>query len=77
MVGVSRKSFLGALDRRLGVAQPLDRLAPERRGGTAATVTWCVLGGAEWLRVHDVATMAPAMRAAWALAAPFAHPGNA
>jgi dihydropteroate synthase len=72
LVGVSRKSFLGALEQRLGAPEPVapGALAPERRGGTAAAVTLSVLGGADWLRVHDVATMAAAMRAAWVLRAP-------
>ena len=46
-VGVSRKAFVGALT---DVAEPR-----ERRFGTAAAVAACVFGGAELVRVHDVA----------------------
>ena len=70
LVGVSRKSFLGAIEQRLGAQEETAKHAPERHGGTAAAVTACVLGGAEWVRVHDVATMAAAARTAFALASP-------
>jgi dihydropteroate synthase len=46
LVGPSRKSFIGALTGA-GVA--------ERLSGTLAAVAACVLAGAEFVRVHDVA----------------------
>ncbi len=50
LVGVSRKSFIGTiLDR----SDPKDRL-----WGTAAACTVAIAGGADILRVHDVAPMA-------------------
>lgn len=67
-VGVSRKSFLQAIDRRAGAARAADAPPHERLGGTAAALVACVWGGARWLRVHDVAVMAQAARAAEALA---------
>ncbi len=65
LVGPSRKSFIGAIDKiqlRPGSIGPADRI-----GGTAAALAACVQGGADWLRVHDVATMAQAARVAWAI----------
>jgi dihydropteroate synthase len=50
LVGVSRKSFIGAI---------LDRPDPkDRLWGTAAACTAAIAGGADILRVHDVAQMA-------------------
>lgn len=50
LVGVSRKSFLGKI---------LDRPDPkDRLWGTAAACTVAISGGADILRVHDVAEMA-------------------
>jgi dihydropteroate synthase len=50
LVGVSRKSFLGKI---------LDRPDPkDRLWGTAAACTVAIAGGADILRVHDVAQMA-------------------
>jgi dihydropteroate synthase len=50
LVGVSRKSFIGAI---------LDRPDPkDRLWGTAAACTAAIAGGADILRVHDVAPMA-------------------
>jgi dihydropteroate synthase len=50
LVGVSRKSFLGKI---------LDRPDPkDRLWGTAAACTVAICGGADILRVHDVAQMA-------------------
>jgi dihydropteroate synthase len=47
---VSRKSFIGAI---------LDRPDPkDRLWGTAAACTVAIAGGADILRVHDVAQMA-------------------
>lgn len=50
LVGTSRKGFIGKIT---GVQN-----ASERRWGTAAAVTAAVAGGADILRVHDVAEMA-------------------
>lgn len=48
LIGVSRKSFLGAI---------LDLPAAERIEGTAAAVTASILKGASVIRVHDVKEM--------------------
>jgi dihydropteroate synthase len=58
MVGVSRKSFLGEL-----TGKP----AGDRLHGTAAAVTAAVLGGADAVRVHDVAPMRDVVLVAQAL----------
>ncbi|MCA8981712.1 MAG: dihydropteroate synthase [Planctomycetes bacterium] len=71
-LGVSRKSFISHVtgaatseDWRQG--RSIDR--PEGRvGGTAAAVAFCVLGGADWLRVHDVSIMSEAAAVAHAIA---------
>jgi dihydropteroate synthase len=55
-VGVSRKSFIGALTGRL---DPADRLA----GSLAATAA-AVLGGAALVRTHDVRETVDAVRVA-------------
>jgi dihydropteroate synthase len=62
LVGTSRKSFVGKL---LGGAP-----APERKLGTAATVTASVLGGAHIVRVHDVEEMVQVVRVADAIRTP-------
>lgn len=59
MVGVSRKRFIGDL-----TGQPVAR----RSFGTAAAVASAVLGGAEAVRVHDVAEMLDVVRVAEAIA---------
>lgn len=59
-VGVSRKSFIGAL---AGVDDPADRL-PGSLAATAAAVT----GGAHVIRAHDVAQTVQAVRVAQAIA---------
>jgi len=71
LVGVSRKSFIGHVT---GAERPADWLArgrrdrpPERLGGSAAAVAAAVLGGADWLRVHDVEPMLEAARVARAV----------
>jgi len=71
-LGVSRKSFISHLtgaathgDWRRGTS--LDR-PDERVGGTAAAVALCILGGADWLRVHDVSIMSEAAAVAHAIA---------
>ncbi|MFI5374225.1 MAG: dihydropteroate synthase [Candidatus Rokuibacteriota bacterium] len=58
-VGVSRKSFIGAL---AGLPDPADRLP-----GTLAATAAAVLGGAHVLRAHDVAETAQAVRIAQAI----------
>ena len=59
-VGVSRKSFIGALS---GQADPADRLP----GSLAATAA-AVLGGADLIRSHDVAETLQAVKVAQAIA---------
>ena len=56
LVGTSRKRFIGEL---LGGAP-----ASERLEGTAATVALAIAGGADVVRVHDVAPMARVVRVA-------------
>jgi dihydropteroate synthase len=58
-VGVSRKSFIGAL---AGIDDPADRLP-----GSLAAATAAVLGGAHVIRAHDVAETVQAVRVALAL----------
>jgi dihydropteroate synthase len=60
LVGPSRKSFIGAITG----APPEERLP-----GTLAAVTAAVLGGATFLRVHDVAASRQAARVGAALRA--------
>ncbi|RMY88122.1 hypothetical protein D0864_06709 [Hortaea werneckii] len=59
MVGSSRKGFIGHIT---GVAE-----ARERSWGTATTVTAAVAGGADVVRVHDVAEMAKVVKMSDAL----------
>ncbi len=58
-VGVSRKSFIGAL---AGVDDPAERLP-----GTLAATAAAVLGGAHVIRAHDVAETLQAVRVAVAI----------
>ena len=58
VVGVSRKSFLGRLTGR-----PVE----DRELATAAADTVAILGGANVVRVHDVAAQLPAVKVADAL----------
>ncbi len=53
LVGPSRKSFIGKV---------LDLPVGQRLLGTAAAVAACVLGGAQLVRVHDVAEMIQVVR---------------
>jgi dihydropteroate synthase len=55
LLGVSRKSTIGLV---------LDLSAGERLLGTAAMVSLCIAGGADIVRVHDVAAMAQVARMA-------------
>ena len=55
LVGTSRKSFIGKL---------LDAPVEDRLEGTMATVVAAILRGADIVRVHDVAQMTRAVRAA-------------
>jgi dihydropteroate synthase len=59
VVGTSRKRFIGDV---LGGAQVDDRLE-----GTAATVALAIAGGADVVRVHDVASIARTLRMADAI----------
>jgi dihydropteroate synthase len=67
-VGPSRKSFIGAI-----TGAP----AEERLAGTLAAVTAAVLGGATFIRVHDVAAARQASRVAAALRASGGSGGKA
>lgn len=71
LLGVSRKSFIGHLSGAekqadWSTASRLDHPS-DRLGGTAAAVVSCIQGGAEILRVHDVAIMAETITVARAL----------
>ena len=59
LVGTSRKSFLGGLDRRPG-AEPTP--VGERLPASLATATWALAQGARMVRVHDVAATVQAAR---------------
>jgi len=59
LVGVSRKSFIGAI---AGVGAPADRLP-----GTLAATAAAVAGGAHVIRAHDVAETVQAVRVAQAI----------
>ncbi len=65
LVGLSRKGFIGQL-----VAGPDQTLPPgqQRDFGTAAGVALAVAGGADIVRVHNVAALAGAVRVADAIA---------
>ncbi|MYD65803.1 MAG: dihydropteroate synthase [Chloroflexi bacterium] len=65
LVGVSRKSTLGLV---------LDKPEAERAWGTAAAVALAVQGGADIVRVHDVAEMADVVRIADAVVRPGSAP---
>jgi dihydropteroate synthase len=58
VIGTSRKSFIGAITRR-----PVD----DRLGGTVASNVLALRGGADVLRVHDVAEVAQSLRVAEAI----------
>lgn len=66
LVGTSRKSFLGRIDRidRMGGTGQTALPAAERGEATVATSTWAVLQGAAMVRVHDVKPMVMAARLA-------------
>ncbi len=53
MVGTSRKGFIGKI---------LGKDVTDRLAGSLATVAWCVLHGAQIVRVHDVAHTAQLVR---------------
>lgn len=71
LLGPSRKSFIGHAtgnEERSDWRRTQATDDPSRRiGGTAAAITFCVLGGAKVLRVHDVAVMAEAAQIASAI----------
>ena len=58
VVGPSRKSFIGKV---------LEVSIEERLFGTAAAVALSVAGGADVVRVHDVAPMRQVADLAWAI----------
>jgi dihydropteroate synthase len=58
VIGTSRKSFIGAVDRSA---------VEDRIGGTIASSVLAVAEGADVLRVHDVAEMSQAVRVAGAV----------
>ena len=59
LVGTSRKGFIGK------ITETID--ASDRLMGTAAAVTACIAGGADIVRVHDVAEMAQVVKMADAI----------
>jgi dihydropteroate synthase len=59
LVGPSRKRFIGEI---LGIDRPA-----ERDVGTLAAVAAAVLGGADVVRVHEVAMTSQVVRVAWAI----------
>lgn len=64
-LGVSRKSFLGHLT---GESNPRNRMP-----ASATATTACILGGADYVRVHDVAAMGQVVAVAGALTGNFAR----
>ena len=58
LIGLSRKSFLGAIT---------GRDAQSRLAGSLAGLVYCILRGARILRVHDVKESADALKVALAL----------
>ncbi len=77
-LGVSRKSFIAEVAGRLRTArsgEPGDAL--DRSGGTAAALVSCLQGGAEILRVHEVARGIEAAAVALAIAARSSLPPHA
>ena len=71
-LGVSKKSFIAHVNEAAGIlSDPFGALdddpQTQRLGGTAAAIGACVLGGASWLRVHDVRVMGEAARVAAAV----------
>lgn len=71
LVGPSRKSFIAQLAPDHGGQAPRP---DERAGGTAASLTCAVLGGAQAVRVHDVRSMRQAVVVAQAAASVGAGP---
>jgi dihydropteroate synthase len=65
LVGVSRKSFVAALEQREGLRASA---AHERLGGTLAASLWAARAGASVLRAHDVAALRQALAVERALA---------
>jgi dihydropteroate synthase len=67
LVGVSRKAFIG----KLAAGPGRESLPPpERVYGTAAAVALAIAGGADIIRIHDVAALAGAIRVADAITRP-------
>ena len=67
LVGVSRKSTLGLVLDKPPAGYPRAEGGHERVWGTAAAVALAVQGGADIVRVHDVAEMADVVRIADAI----------
>ncbi len=74
LVGVSRKSTLGLVLDKHPAGYPRAEGGHERVWGTAAAVALAVQGGADIVRVHDVAEMADVVRVADAVTRPGAGP---
>ena len=74
LVGVSRKSTLGLVLDKPSAGYPRAEGGHERVWGTAAAVALAVQGGADIVRVHDVAEMADVVRIADAVTRPGAGP---
>lgn len=68
LVGPSRKSFIGKLSN--------DASESRRLGGTIAACLAAMEGGAEMVRVHDVAEVAQAIRVASAIGSANGEPGG-
>jgi len=66
-VGLSRKSFIAAIERADLPAKAPAPSPTERLGGSLAALALCVQRGAAILRVHDVRASVQAARVAWAL----------
>ncbi len=67
LIGVSRKAFIG----RIIAGQGREAVPPlERAFGTAAAVSLAIAGGADIVRVHDVAAISGAARVADAITRP-------
>ena len=74
LVGASRKSLIGRLAERLGLA-PGAPAAEARLPGSLALALWSASQGVQMLRVHDVAETRQAL-AAWAAVALYAADGG-
>ncbi|TFG64760.1 MAG: dihydropteroate synthase [Spirochaetales bacterium] len=73
LVGVSRKSFIG---RALADAAGRERDAGERLAGTLGAHAWCIMKGAQIVRVHDVRETMDVLKVLTAIAGDFTEQGN-